>query len=412
MFKNIHIENFRSCASVDIQNIDKIIALLGKNGAGKTNVLQGISWGAHSAIETEPTRLIEFSGTNFPRKAIFEILIEIYGYKYEIDISLTMKTSIEQEKTVNRLEIQFIENISRRSAESEAWTLLVARNNELAKIPESEQPVKIGRYAPCMPTLAALLTEEHPTNQALKPLRRFLAGVRYYPLDETLIPQADIDRQPFIRQEEYVQWLSRLKTTGYSSNEAVVIRILHMRLERPKQFEELCLLLGKKAGLGLIDDIHFDQHELPSRIEKQGKAVSTKEKVYRLTFKPCDSDDRTYDYSDLSVGTRRILRIFVSMLFDGSSAMLMEQPEDAIHLGLMKKVSSTLKTNADPLQFFLATHSAEVFNTISPSEVRLVSMSAGKTTVRALTPDEISRAEKFMQRDGSLSEYLELCQGG
>ena len=42
------------------------------------------------------------------------------------------------------------------------------------------------------------------------------------------------------------------------------------------------------------------------------------------------------------------------MIFDKSSAFLIEQPEDAIHPGLLKKVVGLLKSNSDPSQFILA----------------------------------------------------------
>jgi predicted ATPase len=102
--------------------------------------------------------------------------------------------------------------------------------------------------------------------------------------------------------------------------------------------------------------------------------------------------------------------MLVSMLFDGSTVLLMEQPEDAIHSNLLRRLTALLKSYADPLQFILASHSSDVFNQLSPEEIRLVTMNEGVTTLRPLTSIESETARNFVKRDGSLADFLESIQ--
>jgi recombinational DNA repair ATPase RecF len=44
MLNSILIRDFRTCKEVHIANIPKMLALVGKNGVGKSNVLQAIEW--------------------------------------------------------------------------------------------------------------------------------------------------------------------------------------------------------------------------------------------------------------------------------------------------------------------------------------------------------------------------------
>jgi predicted ATPase len=56
-------------------------------------------------------------------------------------------------------------------------------------------------------------------------------------------------------------------------------------------------------------------------------------------FSAGGSEPRSYD--ELSLGTRRVLHLIVSLILDRSSLMLVEHPEDSIHRGLMRKLMPT-----------------------------------------------------------------------
>ena len=115
-------------------------------------------------------------------------------------------------------------------------------------------------------------------------------------------------------------------------------------------------------------------------------------------------------HEELSLGTRRLFRIIVSMIYEKSSVLLLEHPEDGIHAGLLNKLIPLLKTYADPAQFVITSHSSNVFDQLEAQDIRLVTMEDGDTHVRALTEKETQIAQKFMSKEGSLSEFLETVQ--
>ena len=114
-----------------------------------------------------------------------------------------------------------------------------------------------------------------------------------------------------------------------------------------------------------------------------------------------------FGFDDLSYGTKRLLTIVTSIIFDRSTVLLIEQPEDGIHIGLLNKLTPMLRAYSEDMQFVLASHSRDVLDRFHPSELRLVSLNAGKSSARALTESEIAMAERFIAEEGPLSDFIE-----
>ena len=92
--------------------------------------------------------------------------------------------------------------------------------------------------------------------------------------------------------------------------------------------------------------------------------------------------------------------------------MLIEHPEDEIHEGLLRKVIDLLKSHSDESQVILSSHSSAVFNSVDPTEVRLVTMDSGKTRARGLTPQEVAVAKKYLEEQGTFADFLETVEEG
>ena len=399
MLKEVVIKGFRSCALVEIRGIEGILALVGRNGAGKTNILKAIEWAARAATTTELPSLDDTSAIGHHREA--SLVVELGDQQFRYSVSLLFSLAKANASGVRMI---LTEAVDLRSTATRPWTRFVTRENESITF-EGPPAVRTGVAASCMPALASVLPADHPVNLQLAPLMKFLKKIRYYPLDEP--SNASDDESSIVSPESYAQWLTLFKTAS-DPGDSVIRRILYMWLEQRDKFAELASLLGAD-GLGLIDAIDVTQIELPPRQSIQEKPDASASVFSFVNFNPTGGP-ASFSYGDLSLGTRRVIRILVSMIFDGSSVLLMEQPEDAIHSGLMKKLTDLLKTNSNPLQFVLASHSADVFNRLEPGEIRLVSMTNGKTVLRALTPKEMEAAKRFMEKEGALSDFLETVE--
>jgi len=185
--------------------------------------------------------------------------------------------------------------------------------------------------------------------------------------------------------------------------------LIDMSKNRKPDLEELKQLVGAN-GLSVLHDIEIQALSFP-RTKTTANTPET-QTFYLVTFHPVSSPKESRAYGNLSFGTRRILRVLVSLIFDKSSVMLLEQPEDGIHPGLLHKLIPLLKSYSDLTQVMVASHSPTVFNRLNPKEIRLVDIDEGATSVRALTKREIVGAERYISEDGPLSDYIETAQEG
>ena len=116
-----------------------------------------------------------------------------------------------------------------------------------------------------------------------------------------------------------------------------------------------------------------------------------------------------FPLSQLSDGTRRALRAVTALLFDKRSLMLMEQPEDSMHPGLLEKLIDVFRSYSSRSQIVFTTHSPDVLDLLEPDELILVTAPNGRTQARHLSTDETVRAKQYLKDKGSLSEFVELA---
>jgi hypothetical protein len=268
--------------------------------------------------------------------------------------------------------------------------------------PSSE--VKIGQFAPCMPALLSFLPADSPVVELIMPVYRSLEGIQYYAVD-VVDDDADKDEQrQSISEMDYVKWRTRYLETG-APGSSVLMRLLHLVLTQDRRFEELKQLLGPN-GLGLIDSIRPRVFTVGETKDQTDDLTN----LYQLTFRPvmhAETSERHFSFGELSFGTRRVIRILVSLIFDSPLVMLLEHPEDGIHRGLLRKLLGVLDSYSDSTQLIITSHSSVVFNTLTPASVRLVTMEDGFTRVRPLNANELSAVGRYLEEEGTLADFLE-----
>ncbi|MCY2953487.1 MAG: AAA family ATPase [Planctomycetota bacterium] len=404
MLRRVHISDFRSCHDVTIDQIGPIMALVGRNGAGKTNILRAINWAARNATISDMMHVLEWDGRETPTKVSLDVAIDHTVLRYSIAVMAQMQMLPGAR---DQLALTLNESLEVQAA-SGTWSKLLERQAGDLHLIGDGKGFKIGATAPCLPLLLSL-APTHPIAKHVRPLLSFLGKIRYYPFDE---PSEVVERldSAFIPGDAYAKWRNQYVNNA-DPGASVPLRLVFMLLEQQEKAEELKRLLGRD-GLGLLDDIRV--HTLnPDGAKQKDEQAQSQNAIYILWFappKPGHGPPTFYRYAQLSTGTRRVMNILTSMVFDGSSVMLMEQPEDSIHSGLMKKLIDLLRVNAEPTQFFLATHSCAVFNRLQPSDFRLVTIRNGITNLRSLSAQELRAAADFIDREGSMTEFLETVE--
>lgn len=86
--------------------------------------------------------------------------------------------------------------------------------------------------------------------------------------------------------------------------------------------------------------------------------------------------------------------------------VLLEEPETAIHPGLLNRLLEEIDAHSHERQIVLSTHSPALLNWAQPEDVRLVTRLNGKTEARRLTADELSRVGMYLDDDLGMADFV------
>jgi len=415
MITKIQIENFRSCENVLLKDLGSLVALIGRNGVGKTNVLRAVVWMARMA--TVPDFALQnmswiYTDTDYKKPPRVSIDVKVGNDLYSYSITQAIDRAKDATKKASTLRISLKESIQRASNGGEPIDI-IAREGTKITSPLRKEPISINALTGALRALTSILPKDDPLITAVSPLLNVLVAIRYYPLDEPSDPFRDGANagRGWVEGKSHSEWLTQYTNTGHP-DDSVEMRIIHMSQADPEHFDELKQWLGKDA-LGLIDEIFVTKY--PQKPDGNKDSDSKKQPDFWLiSFRPsCGAGDnqKGVGYSDLSTGTRRIIRLLSSMIFDKSEVMLLEHPEDGIHSGLVSKLIGLLRSNVGTKQAIVSSHSLTILNSLAPKELRLVTMTNGKTSVRSLKSKEIRVASKYIANEGTLGGFVGLIEG-
>jgi AAA domain, putative AbiEii toxin, Type IV TA system len=388
MLESFGLKNFRSCVDVTVRVGEPVVALVGKNGVGKTNVLHGLRSVADlCAGEGDPLFSLHPRDPSQPAEFTLDFTIRQARYAYR-----TRRTPPPAQQGL------FEETLSLDGAE------LFTRTGErlVLRTSGAVSELRFGVRASSLPTLLQVLPADDPLAKQLKPASEYLRALRYYPLMQDFqehVPEAS----PFIEAKQYENWKALLGQGR--PPRSVLMRLLHMYLADKPQLEELKLLLGPQ-GLDLIADIRIEDIV---RVKRPDRADIV-ESAYAVSFMP-GSDlagaGRWFRHSGISAGTWRIVQMLTYLIFDQSSCMLLEQPEDCIHTGLLLKVIDVLRSYSGRTQLICTTHSARVMNIVGPKGIRFVTATNGETTISQLSNKQLAAAATYLAEEGTLADFVD-----
>ncbi len=382
MLKKIRITNFLSCKDTEME-LDNVTALIGRNAAGKTNILKAIQWCAQFAVGN--ALFYEyFSKFDVLRiECDIEFLINNKAFKYKIKIT---KESQAQDK-----DIELLENLL--CYENGRWGLIAERSNDYVTHYNEEEIVEleIKSQAPMIASMISLLPDKK-LSPVINNIFNYLSETKYYTLEDDKYKNGAYDGlSDIVIDSTYEEWLSNKDNKQKSS---VVMRLLHLWHIDKDTLEELKALIGEN-GLNLANNI----------IIRKSTYGDKKEYFYILRFNVANAD---VNYTQLSYGTQRVLSILLALLYDKSTTLLIEQPEDGIHSGLLRKLLPLCFEYATVYnkQIIISTHSPDVINLLPPESIRLVRMTENGTKVTSLDKDQLPMIHDYMKEEGALFDFI------
>lgn len=390
MLTSVHIQRFRSCRDVTVDNLSGVTLFIGPNGAGKSNFLRAIQWAANTAIRGADAK--DWFAFNSKAQVDLEFTTRERQFKYTIAAKLDDPTAQGSSLAGHRLNLSDVLLIK----EGTDWKPLVARVGTDVEVLGIDS---VGTCAPEQGVLTHAFLSSKPKERQLSEWDlhiyyawSFLNKILYYPLE---LPQGEAS---YFTGTELQRW-EHESPNGMGNGD--LKRLTLLQRDDKEGFEEMKALLGPDT-LAILNDI--DIRVLTPQVTGQDQEGAT---MYFPGFQPANFHVGTLvPYEDLSFGTKRLLSLVLALVADEASVMLIEQPEDGIHPGLLKRLLAVLKSYADPRQFFLTSHSPAVINVLTPKDIRLVEMSGGITTVRPLNEDELEQAHTYVATEGALYDFI------
>lgn len=388
MIKSIFIEHFRSCNNINFDNLNNVLIVIGRNGVGKTNIFRAIEWVA------ETVRRPTFQNFYYDPAVGVKVVVEVDGLNLEYFAKCS--TYEKKIKSPDNLDVEF----EMVNYAEESLTLLVdserkpifERFGDEVFVGDEKVRLKIGNEATAC---AAILTTQpmDVTAQIIMSFYAFMRGVSYNHLDTLAIE--DSTRAVF--EKDYLKWCKN-HSFNLRDNFDTEMQLLDLSIRKPDKFIELKNVL---CHLGIICGL--DINSIPT-------GDSNNPKVYFYHWYPSSEKEGSYSWSDLSYGTRRLVKLFVSLFYKEDKVFMIEQPEDGIHAGLLHQILPMLREYSIDKQIFIATHSPQILNRANPQELRLIYKEDGLTCARELSEDELSAAADFLNEEGSLFDFLSMIE--
>jgi AAA domain, putative AbiEii toxin, Type IV TA system len=378
---------------VSVSLSDRVAVLVGRNGAGKSAILEGFRAISSWAIDRFG-RSAQFDIDSIPRVLDTEILTpndRRLHYRYEL---IALPTSaddqdiaIEESSVEDSEETQFSWNERCQYIDGDQevlWTTKIGVttfSEGNATILGSTSSLRRARFSIADSPHLRKTEEMHWVSSVL-------SGVRL--LGKTSI------RQTYIRRPSLIQ----VSRTSFSSSsrlfwevDRLSRKILRMKGEERDELESIC----QRIGIGSKITI---QKFVSSEEPKEKAGGETEEFIASILLDEVN-------IGLLSDGTLRVLSLLTELIAAPPSATtIIEEPETQIHPGMLAKLLNEIEAYTSDENLIISTHSPQVVAWTKPENINLVYRDRGCTTVRKLHSDEIEQVVDYLCDEGDLGDWL------
>jgi hypothetical protein len=352
--------------------------LVGRTGAGKSLIVEGMVGAKNAALfgtRVSPTPRSFRCTVACPNAATIA-----YEYHMSAETADDVLDTPDTEDMPSRRRASFSERCWTPEDGVELWRIA---NAMLVQRGEAPRPFLPGEGLMAAPNLPF----EVPRQVQL--LEHLFSGLRSVPAG---VPRAGGGRREIILRGEYrdSRGVQHWRQIGGRRDESIPRLLMEAHDSDREKFEEFVEIL-RRLGLVQRVDVRIYEDSLATQEDRQ---VYGSVQFDGMNFGLC------------SDGTQRVAEIVWWLLREKLTCLLIEEPETAVHPGLLEKLLSEIESYSYDRQVVISTQSPQVVDWCAPEDLRLVERIEGRTRVLPLEREEIARAHRYLAREGTFSEFV------
>lgn len=377
---------------VSLSLVNQVGVLVGRNGAGKSAILEGFEAISSCAIGRSIGSWM-IDSDSIPSILQVEILTPTnrrLGYRYELIIPFSMDdldTDIDDTTNDNSLENSFSWNDSCQYIDGDQ-ELLWKTEFGLTSFNNNGEPI----FA-ILGNTTSLRQSNIPGNSSLNLppemqwVYAILKGIR-------LLGKAPI-RRTSRRQPSLLKVTSKkISASRFDLADTLARRIFRwVGTDDFDELENVCqrIRLAKKIT---VQKFVLSEHS--------GQTVQDKDEEY-IASVLLDG----VNIGLLSDGTLRVLSILIEIIAHHPNATtIIEEPETQIHPAMLAKLLNEIKSYTWDENLIISTHSPQVVAWTKPENISLVYRNQGRTSVRKLEEGEIEKVVEYLCEEGDLGDWI------
>ncbi len=390
---NVEIVNYRSCINTKLKIKENLTAIIGANGAGKSNILNSILLLSGRIRGSRIYRNRKLDDATTQSIIIFDI--ELNNVTYKLKAEIFLETDERNSDEVYFYKIQFKEDkkgVRYRQIDNgiidyatEIYSFKFSGSDEFFNnIPKEFQTKFYSDFFKCL---------------------FFIKKASYYSATQF----SDPSNCPVSMELEGNKRSPRYRISRH--HDKFIYDLYQTYKQSPNSFKQYLNTINEN-GIGLISNIEFYEYDLPNTTfeVKTGGKIKQIDKEKQIIVPSFKIDKTTLTPNQLSEGTFKTIALIYYILNDTSNLLLVEEPEVCVHHGLLNSILELIKMKSSDKQIIISTHSDFVLDKLLPENVILVKKDTEVGTIalgltQYLSKDDYNGLKSYLNDIGNLGEF-------
>ena len=376
---------------------DGVAVLVGRNGSGKSAIIEGFE--AISLCAIVKSKQVPYnSGDSIPKILEIQVLTptdRLIAYKFELVQTTKLDKNLNVDTfTSDNLEgenLLWNEHCQYTDGDNEILWTTTHGLTSYKKVDGSTDTFLGNMYSARQVYYVNNLSLNIPNE--IYWINTVLTGIRL--INKTFVRQTSGRRESLLK----VSPREVISINGISGingllelADSLALRIRRMESREVDELKSIC----QRIGIGEITVQKFILSEpLNEKVESEDTEYILSVQLDRVNI------------GLLSDGTLKVLAILVEIItLNPSSTIIIEEPEAQIHPAMLSKLLNEIETYTYGQNLILSTHSPQVVSWASQEKINLVHRKDGKTFVRKLGEAQIHNVIEYLSEEGDLGEWI------